>query len=67
MTAYDGGSRSEAARIGGVGLQIVRVSGAVQRSRAEWLDRRQGAGALPEIVRNSVCGRRLNITPPLPG
>ena len=42
---YDGGSRTAAARIGGVGLQIVRDwVGSVQRPRPRRLARRQGAG-----------------------
>jgi hypothetical protein len=47
---YEGGSRGEAARIGGVGIQPfdkLRSAGlgaGVQRGRPEGADRRQGAG-----------------------
>ena len=35
---YDGGSRSDAARLGGVALQIVRLGRAVQCPRFGWAD-----------------------------
>ena len=42
---YDGGSRTAAARIGGVGLQIVRHwGGPAQRARPRWPAGWQGAG-----------------------
>lgn len=41
---YDGATRTDEARIGGVTLQIVRRLGhEVQRARARWLYRPQGA------------------------
>ena len=43
---YDGGSRSDAARIGGVTLQIARLGSSVQRQGSQRPPDRQGAGSI---------------------
>ena len=58
LTIYDGGSRSEAANGGDVGLQIIRDwVPAVQRGGAAWHDRPQGAGPEPLPPKCSEPGR----------
>jgi hypothetical protein len=47
----DGGKRTETARIGGVGLQIIRgLGGTVQRRRSGRADRRKAPGKAPTLT-----------------
>src|SRR3981189_2338435 len=55
---YDGATRTEAARIGGVTLQIVRLGGEVQFSWPRRPHRSQGAGPIIETERQAPCGDR---------
>ena len=59
---YDGGSRTDAARISGVGLQTVRAlrqaqeGAALQRRLTGWARQRQGAGPSAEAQRCAAPG-----------
>src|SRR5215210_1467172 len=53
---YAGGSRSEAAALGGVGLQTVRdFRPGLQRRWAGWAHRRQGSRRPPAVERGFAC------------
>ena len=56
---YDGGSRTDAARIGGVTLQIAAGLGAaLQQAWSRGTYQRQGAGEPPQAERGATPGSR---------